>query len=268
MGFDDNDYFRPYVSAAERKRRAQSAAARLDKKGAAREPVIVTGTAIAHTFWGRSWCTNMERYSDFYSRLQRGRSYVRSGAVVDLRIARGAVAAKVMGSRLYDVDVKIEPVPKARWEALCGRCAGGIDSVVELLQGRFSDAVMAHICGAESGLFPTPREIRFDCTCPDWASMCKHVAAVLYGIGARFDSKPELFFTLRGVDGSDLIAAAGQGVTASTARRGNARRLEGADLTALFGIEIVEPVGPARAKAPASARAKKKGAAKQGRIEK
>ena len=249
MGYDDDYYFKPYVPAAVRKRRTQNAAARLDKKGAGRDPVVIAGRNIASTFWGRSWCSNMERYSDFFSRLERGRSYVRSGAVLDLRIERGAVTASVIGSRLYEVQVKIEPVQRARWDALCKRCAGGIDSVVELLQGRFSEAVMAHICGEVCGLFPAPPEIGFDCTCPDWASMCKHVAAVLYGIGARFDSRPELFFTLRGVDGNDLIAAAGQGVTAAPERAGTARRLEGADLSALFGIEIVEPVesGPAAA---------------------
>jgi uncharacterized Zn finger protein len=257
MAYDD-DYFRPYVSAADRKRRAQSAAARLDKKGGVREPVAITGTSIARTFWGRSWCTNLERYSDFYSRLGRGRSYVRSGAVIDLRIGRGAVGASVVGSRLYEVDVKIEPVPSARWNALCKRCAGGIDSIVELLQGRFSRAAMEHICGPECGLFPSPREIRFDCTCPDWAAMCKHVAAVLYGIGARFDTRPELFFMLRGVDGNDLIAAAGRDVAAGPAQPGAARRLEGADLSALFGIEIVEPARPRRVQPRASAGTKKK----------
>jgi uncharacterized Zn finger protein len=257
MAYDDDYYFKPYVSAAERKRRTLNAAARLDKKGGSREPIIITGNSIARTFWGRSWCTNMERYSDFYSRLGRGRSYVRSGAVIDLRIERGVVAASVVGSRLYEVDVKIGPVPKDRWDALCKRCAGGIDSVVELLQGRFSEAVMANICGEACGLFPSPREIRFSCTCPDWASMCKHVAAVLYGIGARFDAKPELFFTLRGVDGGDLIAAAGQGVTQAPAQGGTARRLEGADLSALFGIEIVEPARLSSAVTRAAPRAKK-----------
>lgn len=235
--FDD---FKPYVSAAQRKRRAEKAAARLDKSSPSREPVSVTGNVIARTFWGRSWCANMARYSDFYSRLERGRAYLRSGAVLDLRIARGAVKASVMGSRLYTVQVNISAVPKARWDALCKRCAGAIDSVVELLQGRFSNAVMEHICSKDTGLFPAPREITFDCSCPDWASMCKHVAAVLYGIGARFDARPELLFTLRDVDEKDLIAAAGSGVTMPSSGGGTARRLESGDLSALFGVEIVE----------------------------
>lgn len=258
-GVHDDDYFRPYIPAADRKRRAEKAAAKLDKSGAAREPVTISGNAIARTFWGRSWCVNLERYSDFYNRLDRGRSYVRSGAVLDLRIARGLVTATVMGSRLYTVEVKIGTVPKARWDVLCRRCTGGIDSVVELLQGRFSKAVMEHICGEKAGLFPAPGEIGFDCTCPDWAEMCKHVAAVLYGIGARLDTRPELLFALRGVDGNDLIAAAGHGVTTPAAGGGTAKRLEGADLSALFGLEIVEPeAAVASAKKAADFRAKKR----------
>ena len=243
----DDYYFKPYLSAAERKRRADKAAAKLDKGGKSRDPVVGSGSAIARTFWGRAWCNNMNRYSDYLNRLDRGRSYVRSGAVLDLRIDRGAVKASVMGTRLYSVNVKIATVPKARWERLRALCTGGIDSVVELLQGRFSDAVMAHICGTEAGLFPAQSEIGFDCTCPDWASMCKHVAAVFYGIGARLDTRPELLFTLRGVDGNELITAAGAGLAAS-AGGGNARRLEGADLSALFGIEIVEPVARGRSR--------------------
>ena len=242
--------FKVYVSAAQRKRRAEKAAARLDKGGSSREPVVVTGSAIARTFWGRSWCANMERYSDFYSRLERGRAYLRSGAVLDLRIARGAVKASVMGSRLYSVQVNISAVPKAQWDALCKRCAGGIDSVVELLQGRLSNAVMEHICSKETGLFPAPREITFDCSCPDWASMCKHVAAVLYGIGARLDTRPELLFALRDVHEKDLIAAAGSGVTTFSSAAGTGKRLDSGNLSALFGVEIAEA-------APSSAAGKK-----------
>lgn len=259
----DDSYFKPYIPAADRRRRAEKASAKLDKGGAAREPVAISGNAIARTFWGRSWCVNLERYSDYSNRLGRGRSYVRSGAVLDLRIDRGQVTAAVMGSRLYTVKVKIGTVPSARWDLLCRRCTGGIDSVVELLQGRFSKAVMEHICGTEAGLFPAPREIGFDCTCPDWADMCKHVAAVLYGIGARLDTRPELLFALRGVDGNDLIAAAGQGVTAPAAGGATAKRLEGANLSALFGLEIIEPhAAAASAKKPAGSRAKKRAAKK------
>jgi uncharacterized Zn finger protein len=160
--------------------------------------------------------------------------------VLDLRIARGEVVASVMGSRIYTVTVKIRPVSKARWDALCKGCAGGIDSVVELLQGRFSEGVMAPICAPDSGLFPAPSEIEFDCTCPDWASMCKHVAAALYGIGARLDREPELLFTLRKVKQEELISRAGSGAALTRRRTRVTRRrtIDESSLAEVFGLEI------------------------------
>src|SRR3990172_13048281 len=113
------------------------------------------------------------------------------------------------------MEVKVADIPKARWSAVCWDCAGAIDSLVELLQGRFSQGVMTRICQARTGLFPAPAEIEFTCSCPDWASMCKHVAAVLYGVGARLDERPELLFKLRKVDEKDLIGKSGRGLPLS-----------------------------------------------------
>lgn len=257
--------FAPYVSAEERRRQAQAAVAAPAAKAQQWDPVVGNrGGAIAATFWGRAWCDNIESYSDYYNRLQRGRSYVRAGAVVDLRIGAGAVDARVLGSRLYEVAVKIAPVPKARWDAVCTRCSGGIESVVDLLQGRLSKSVMAQMCSRESGLFPTPEEIRFTCSCPDWADMCKHVAAVLYGIGARFDERPQLLFTLRGVDENELIVRAGSGLRLAEGRPGSARRLEHADLGALFGLDLAAVPAPSKkhSRASAGAAAKRKRASR------
>ena len=184
--------WRPYVSVAERRRKAAREMQKLRKKGHPVSPVVIEGRTIARTFWGKAWCDNLERYSDFANRLPRGRTYVRNGSVVDLQIAPGEVNALVSGSELYKVAVKVSAVPKARWTSICADCAGAIDSLVELLQGRFSKGVMERICQQKTGLFPAPAEIEFSCSCPDWASMCKHVAAVLYGIGARLDEQPEL----------------------------------------------------------------------------
>ena len=169
-------------------------------------PVAIEGRKIARTFWGEAWCDNLERYSDYANRLPRGRTYVRNGSVVDLQVGPGRVTALVSGSTMYDVKVTVGPVPRARWSAICKDCSGAIDSLVELLQGRFSKGVMTRLCEEKTGLFPSPKDILFTCSCPDWASMCKHVAAVLYGIGARLDHQPELLFTLRKVDQQDLIA--------------------------------------------------------------
>ena len=161
------------------------------------------GAPLPRTFWGKAWCENLESYRDYENRLPRGRTYVRNGSVVDLQIAPLEVTAMVSGSELYTVKISIKAMPKAQWQSLCRDCAGGIDSLVELLQGRFSKGVMERLCRQDNGLFPKPSEIRFSCSCPDSASMCKHVAAVLYGVGSRLDEQPELLFRLRAVDHSE-----------------------------------------------------------------
>lgn len=230
--------WRPYVSVAERRRNAEREMQRLRKKGHPVSPVVIEGRTIARTFWGKSWCDNLESYSDFANRLPRGRTYVRNGSVVDLQIAPGDVSAIVSGSELYKVAVKVAPVPKARWTSICADCAGAIDSLVELLQGRFSKGVMDRICQQKTGLFPMPAEIKLSCSCPDSASMCKHVAAVLYGIGARLDDKPELLFHLRMVDEKDLIAKAGRGVPLSKAGPSAEKVLATEGLSELFGLEL------------------------------
>ena len=226
----------PYVPVAERRRKAAAELAKLAKKGQPVSPVVVQGRAIAATAWGKAWCANMESYSDYANRLPRGRTYVRNGSVVDLQITPGTVAARVSGSSIYRTTVTVKPVPKAKWQQICADCAGGIDSLVELLQGRFSKGVMDRLCRQGDGLFPVPKDIHFDCSCPDGATMCKHVAAVLYGIGARFDSKPELLFTLRQVDPAELLSNAGSGVV--TAPAAGERTLAGDDIGALFGLEM------------------------------
>jgi len=172
-------------------------------------------------------------------RLPRGRSYVRNGFVIDLDIAVGGVKALVCGSSIYKVAVNITPVTKARWRSICRDCAGSIDSLVELLQGRFSKGVMERVCLQKTGLFPSPDEIEFSCSCPDWAAMCKHVAAVLYGIGARLDKQPELLFQLHQVDQNELIANAGMEFPLTRARPNAERILDREDLSELFGLDLV-----------------------------
>jgi len=228
-----DDEFPQYISIEERRRKAEREAARLESSS----PVIIKGSQIATTFWGKSWCRNLERYSDYANRLPRGRTYLRSGCVVDLQISPQMVDSLVSGTRLYTVNVKVSAISKPRWKAVCHDCAGAIDSLVALLEGRFSKVTMERLCQQKTGLFPTPAEIKFDCSCPDSARMCKHVAAVLYGIGARLDEKPELLFTLRDVDKQDLITNASQRLTKSK----TAKYLETDDLSELFGIDIAAP---------------------------
>ena len=235
--------FRPYVSMAQRRAKALREVARLQKKGRTITPVNLDGRLIAKTFWGKSWCENLERYSDYANRLPRGRTYVRNGSVIHLEIAPGKIDALVSGSEIYEVSIKISPVARARWEAICKDCAGAIDSLIELLQGRFSKAVMERICRQQTGLFPSPNEIHLDCSCPDGAYMCKHVAAVLYGVGARLDQQPELLFRLANVDEKQLIAGAG---AAPLKQKSPASKkvLAGEDLSALFGLDLADNPRP------------------------
>ena len=232
------DGWKPYVSAAARRAKAQRELARRKSQGPSGSPVVVAGRTIATTFWGKAWCENLEHYSDYENRLPRGRTYLRNGSVVDLQIAPGAVQALVSGSQLYSVTVKLSPVAKERWQSICNDCAGEIDSLVELLQGRLSKAVMERICRPQIGLFPSPAEIKLACSCPDGAYMCKHLAAVLYGIGARLDHHPELLFLLRGVDEKQLIAAAGASIPLSKAAPAQGKVLGGADLAGMFGLDM------------------------------
>jgi uncharacterized Zn finger protein len=234
--------------------------AKLSKAGHPVSPVKIAGRAIATTFWGQAWCENLEAYSDFENRLPRGRTYVRNGSVVDLQIDKGKVTARVSGSSLYSIDIKIKPLDTARWKQIQRECAGKIDSIVELLQGRLSSAVMGVVSNPQNGLFPKPAEISMDCSCPDWADLCKHLAATLYGVGARLDEKPELLFLLRGVDPAELISetSAAQAIQ-QTADGQTKPAIAESELAQVFGIEIDTPAAqPApAAPVPKSAKAKK-----------
>ena len=231
-------YYPPYVPVAERRRQTEQRIAKLKKKGVSLSPVVIEGRAIATTFWGKAWCSNMESYSDYENRLPRGRMYARNGSVIDLKITAGEVQAQVMGSSLYTTSVKVTALPPERWQAISQDCAGTIDSLVELLQGRLSKSVMERMCRQNEGLFPAPREIKFDCSCPDGAYMCKHVAAVLYGVGARLDQQPELLFTLRRVDAQELVAQASSGLPLGRKGTGKAKVLDDASLAGVFGLDM------------------------------
>jgi hypothetical protein len=175
--------WKPYVPVAQRRARATKELARMKKKGLTVQPVEVAGRKIAASFWGKGWCDQMESFSDYENRLPRGRTYVRNGSVCHLAIQPGRIEAIVSGSELYNIVITIAPLANKKWEAVKVACAGRIGSLIDLLRGKLADGVMAVVCQRETGLFPLPGEMKLHCDCPDWASMCKHVAAVLYGAG-------------------------------------------------------------------------------------
>lgn len=261
--------FRPYVTAGQRRAKAAKQAARLLERGLKLSPVHIQGRDIARTFWGKAWCNHLESFGDYENRLPRGRTYVRNGSVIDLQIAPGKITAKVMGSSLYEITVSIASLSESRWKEIKDECSGKIDSLVELLQGRLSSAVLRIITDRDNGLFPKPSEITKSCSCPDWANLCKHIAAVLYGVGSRLDQEPELLFVLRGVDHLELIGSAAESGTMAQAATSS---LADSDLAEVFGIEIAEVVPapqPAKKAAPRRRPSRKKnsarGAAKQRR---
>jgi uncharacterized Zn finger protein len=240
--------WKPYVPVAARRQKAAMTAAKLAKKGQSLSPVTASRGAIAKSFWGKSWCENLERYSDYANRLPRGRTYLRNGSVIDLKIGAGEATAQVMGSSLYRIKVQISEVTGAHWQSIARDCARSIDTLVELLQGQLSASVMERITRPGSGLFPSPKEISFSCSCPDSAAMCKHVAATLYGIGARLDAEPQLLFGLRKVDAKELIARAGEGNALAQKAPRAERILDSSKLADVFGIDLpgVDPMSPAK----------------------
>lgn len=246
-------FYKPYVSVAERRANALKELKTLEKNGRTISPVTLDGKKIASTFWGKAWCDHLESYSDYENRLPRGRSYVRNGSVVDLQIEPGQVTAMVSGSSLYKVSIKIKSLAARCWDDIKRDCGGSIGSVIELLQGKLSKDVMERVTRRDGGMFPAPAEITKTCSCPDWADMCKHVAAVLYGVGARLDRQPELLFVLRDVDHLELIEKAGD---VATLVRGDASAAAAAqkiladdELAAVFGIDL-DPGAPAPAPVP------------------
>ena len=251
MGWDRS--WAPYVPVAKRRAQAAREMAALDKsekgKGQARSPVRIATRKIATTFWGEAWCKNLESYSDYENRLPRGRSYCRNGSILDLQISEGRIDAMVSGSSLYKIKINIKTLQPKTWESIKLDCSKSIHSMMDLLRGKLSNAVMQRLTQAKVGLFPEPKEIDFKCNCPDSAYLCKHLAAVMYGIGNRLDSAPELLFVLRGVEQSELIGEIAITATASDALTGqpdvDGNGLADDDLGSLFGIDLVsKSVGP------------------------
>ncbi|MEE4355497.1 MAG: SWIM zinc finger family protein [Desulfococcaceae bacterium] len=236
-------YYPRYVTVAEKKAKAAKKLARLKKKNPDIRPVTVQGRTIARTWWGKSWNKNLERYADYSNRIGRGRSYVSNGMVLDLRIRAGKVEALVQGtaSQPYAVTVNIQAISKSQWEKIKEACLGKLDSLPELLEGKFPRALAEIFTEKGAGLFPAPKEIKFSCSCPDRASMCKHVAAALYGIGARLDEDPMLFFKLRNADVNELISEAVADKTEKLLKKAGKKSkkvLEDADLGNMFGIDM------------------------------
>ena len=258
------NYYPPKPSVAQRKKEAEALIAKLAKKGGC-SPVVLQGQKISNSYWGKAWCKHVEGWHDFYNRLERGRSYVRAHAVVDLRLEPGKIIAKVNGSSLYNVRITVTALPDKRWKAFKAASFGQVGSLLDLLQGKLPEPVLQLLTSPQDGLFPRTAEMKLDCDCPDGANMCKHVAAVLYGVGNRLDTQPELLFGLRGVDHTELVAHAATAAADLGSRAQDGNTLRDEDLAGIFGIELVpmqvEQVAVLETKAPRNKKEKKKASA-------
>jgi len=232
------EWYPPYVSVAERRANANAELEKLrKKKGLNVQPVEISGRTIAASFWGKGWCDHMESFHDYANRLPRGRTYVRNGSVCHLEIKSGSIEAMVSGSTLYNVVITIAPIAKKKWDAVKSSCSGQIGSLIDLLRGKLARGVMEVVSHRSTGLFPLPGEIRFHCDCPDSAKMCKHIAAVLYGVGARLDHAPEKLFHLRGVNHEEMVDVA-SAINVATSTGSSRRRLAATGLDDIFGIDL------------------------------
>jgi len=237
--------FPRYVSVGEKRAKAQYKLDKLRKKNPNIAPLVLQGTKLAHTWWGKVWNTNLEMYADYSNRIGRGRSYIRNGCVLDFNIHPGKVRSLVQGarSRPYEVAVKIKPLKKEVWTGIKKHCEGKIESLQELIEGRFPQNLIELFTAKGNGLFPSPQEITFSCSCPDWAYMCKHVAATLYGVGIKLDDDPKLLFILRKTEINDLITEAVRGTSKKLlkkAQKKTSRVIEDVDAAKMFGIDIAE----------------------------
>jgi len=243
MAYHDYYGYPRYVSVGEKRAKARRKLKQLKKKHPGIRPVVIEGNTLVRTWWGKAWNGNLSKYADYSNRVGRGRSYVRHGAVLDLQISPGQVKALVLGSRQspYTVTMQIKPISKAIWTQIRAACEGQLASLQELLEGRFPKGLAELFTAKGSGLFPAPKEIEFKCSCPDWATMCKHVAAVLYGIGTRLDEDPSLFFVLRKMKMDDLITQAVRDKSTrllKQAKKKTSRVIDDADLGDVFGIDL------------------------------
>ena len=165
------------------------------------------------SWWAKRWLAAMEQVMD-RGRLQRGRSYARKGQVLSLEEGKGQVKAKVQGSQRtpYKVTIELTPLSEKDWAKVLAALAERPYFVAQLLAGEMPQEIQEAFQAAKLDLFPGRRELSQDCSCPDWADVCKHLAAVHYILAERFDEDPFLLFRLRGKTQDAVLAALGDGL--------------------------------------------------------
>lgn len=238
-------FYQNYISISDQKAMALKSKKRLEKNlNRSLEPIILASTKLATSWWGKMWNTNLERYAEYSNRIGRGKTYVKNELVIDLQIEESKVFAYVQGKRRdpYQIAIYIDPTKPGLIEQIKEKCQGKLDTVEELLEGKFSKEISSIFMIQGAGLFPEPKEIKFRCSCPDYTSCCKHVSAVLYGIGSKLDVNPLLFFTLRGINLDDFLKDVIISKTENILDKGikckSKRIIDNANIEDLFDIDL------------------------------
>lgn len=210
------------------------------KKHPDANPIVLTGT-LGKTWWGKAWNQNLERYADYANRLPRGKRYIKAESIFDFSIEQGYVKGIVAGSGRtpYEVSIQIDPLSEKDWDNLQKLCGNRIESMDLLLQGKFPQELKEQFFMKDHGLFPSPKQIHIDCSCPDYAILCKHAAAILYAVSIRLDENPSLFFELRNISMNQLIKKAlGENIDQliKNSKKKSKRILDEEDIEGLFHL--------------------------------
>ena len=218
----------PRLKTADLERLAQQHREQLLAAGVELHPVVSRSRKLATRFWGSAWMRHLAVCESGGLCLAPGRTLLRHGCVLDVQVAPGRVTALVSADALYDVELRLTPPEEERVEELAALCAGKIDSLLSLLEGRVDESLLQQLCDPENGLLPDARDWRISCSCPDWSEPCPHAAAAMYALGVLLDAQPELLFTLRAIDPSALLRKPEQ----------TPEHFDAASLSATFGIEL------------------------------
>ena len=221
------DDFQPRLKAADLKKLAAMRLAELQAEGQELHPVVNSSRKLATHFWGSAWMKQLALCESGGMCLAPGRTLLRHGCVLDMRISRGCITALVSADELYEVELHLTPLEGEQLESLTLSCGNHINSLLSLLEGKVDTSVLEQLCHPENGILPTPQDWKMHCTCPDWAEPCPHAAAAIYAAGCLIDADPKLLFTLRSIEPDALLAPTAQSIEIDTNK-----------LASMFGIDI------------------------------
>lgn len=175
---------------------------------------------IGETWWAKRFLSILDSFG-WSKRLTRGRSYARSGQVIEYNIDYGVITSKVQGSRAkpYSINIKVKTLSMKQWSSIIKTMASQARFLAKLLSGEMPHDIEDLFKSTGVPLFPSSeKDFHAECSCPDWANPCKHIAAVYYVVGEAFDRNPFLIFHLRGVKKDELLEMLRKEISITTAK--------------------------------------------------